>query len=92
MTLVHVALISVPSPSLSELFSDWQFNRDEALWRISRDSAVSLLAEMTLTSAEMKSLECVSCWFNQDEVVGVVIVDHRLLLGEWSFVVAPGDR
>ena len=82
MTLVRVALISVPSPSLSELFSDWQFNQDEALWHISRDSAVSLLAEMTLTSAEMKSLECVSYWFNRDEVVGVVIVDHRLLLGE----------
>ena len=84
MTLVHVALISVPSPSLSELLSDWQFNRAEAAVAHQPRERRQLagLAEITLTSAEMKSLECVSCWFNRDEVVGAEIVDHRLLLGE----------
>ena len=55
----------------------------------SAEIAPSALAEMMLTSAEMKLLGCVGCWSNRDEVVGMVIMDHRLLLGESSFVVAP---
>ena len=31
--------------------------------------------------ADISRDEVVGCWSNQDEVVEVVIVDHRLLLG-----------
>ena len=55
----------------------------------SAEIAPSALGEMTLTSVEMKSLGCVGYWSNRDEVVGMVIMDHRLLLGESSFVDVP---
>ena len=57
------------------------------LWRITRDSAVSFSRD----DADISRDEVVGCWSNQDEVVEVVVMDHRLLLGERSFVVAPGE-
>ena len=33
-------------------------------------------------NADISQDEVVGCWSNQDEVVEVAIVDHRLLLGE----------
>ena len=48
------------------------------LWRISRDSAVSFSHD----DADISRDEVVGCWSNRDEVVGVVVMEHRLLLGE----------
>ena len=48
------------------------------LWRVTRDSAVSF----SRGGADISRDEVVGCWSNQDEVVEVAIVDHRLLLGE----------
>ena len=48
------------------------------LWRVTRDSAVSF----SRGDADISRDEVVGCWSNQDEVVEVAIVGHRLLLGK----------